>query len=274
MLTIDTNNKAWLKYVGQNTGSSWTVLNGTEMSAVPQVRLFHLDVFSINKIDFRFEFPLAIPPAQTAHEEINIGSQSQSPVLEEIQVLPDLKETSQTNISSLDLNVDEKEKSQNTACEKSGSQKEEILHIAEISHICDQVKIELNQRDVDEIDEKKIKNEKEEETEIMERSEEDVDQKKLQKENEEETEIMERSVEDVDQKKLQKENEDETEKSVKEPKNSCRTSKTHKRSRSVSEPIQRKKMRISRDVWKSKTWESYWTPTSGKRLRQRKFFKK
>jgi len=267
MLIIDTNNKAWLKYVGQQTGSTWTILNGAEVSVIPQIRLFHLDIFSICKVDFRFEFPLAIPDAQTVsqpiREEININSQSS--VLEEIQVLPDPKETQYLEVEdNLDLNVDiqelEENKKRNTKSNhlNSGpSQNEEIQFSEKISHSYNQtVMIDTSVSNMN------SDVEKETSTEMNTYTNQNNNKKKSTPKEDDSSNFMKVI---------------NTKKSLKEPDvlevellldeagdqvSKVEGVKTRKR--------KRKSLTTPSFFYKSKTWERYWTPSSEKRLRRPK----
>jgi len=284
MLIIDTNNKAWLKYVGQNTGNAWTIVNGTEVSAVPQIRIFHLDVFSICKVDFRFAFPLATPPAQNVQplleEEINLG-ESQSPVLEEIQVLPDAKEETHVEMDenetlSLDLNVDIQEldeRKSNLLTSKSqknvGSSQNEEIHVAEkISQIgSETIEDPLPNMDDVEVSTKKKKKKHEKKSSKVDDSIEVIRTNKSPKV----INIEEDEEEPLDE----NEPEEEPEIQAEELKNSAlQTPKqTRKRSLSISESTENnysdRPPKRHKRKWYSKTWERYWTPTSEKRRRRR-----
>jgi len=100
MLTVDSNNKAWLKYIGQSVGTVWTVVNGTKISHAHLVPIFHLCVFNLGDVNFRFELASSLVAfAQT--QSVTLEGCQQVDVVEEIQTAPDTTVSDTPKVASV-----------------------------------------------------------------------------------------------------------------------------------------------------------------------------
>jgi len=232
-LTIDSNNKAWLKYVGQSVGSVWTAVNGTEISTVHTVPIFHLSIFTLGDVNFRFEFSC---PLVTETQDVALGHQQQ-PTGEEPQGLHD-------NQSKVEIVKEESsiERRYKTFTESADDNPIPDLKAA--------VKSPVNHSDSG-----KCPSDEEDKSENPDKRQND------QKMIEEDGKPEEDGKSDEEKSMVEK---------LPEENSIPRIVKTTKRPRSVSAPVEESNRKKRRSQWKtSKTWAEYWTPTSEKRNRRK-----